>query len=73
MQNQLTFDRMEGKFVIKAVSFLKKLEFEEIGEPEPEAAVLLQKIAEADDALQAEGWDSRVEQQLLLEEAVLAF
>ena len=52
---------------------MKKLEFEEIGEPEPEAAVLLQKIAEGDDALQAEGWDSRVEQQLLLEEAVLAF
>lgn len=63
---------MKEKFVIKAVSFLEKLELEDMDQLELEARMLLAKISSADEALQAEGWDSRAEQRILLEEAVLS-
>ena len=64
---------MKEKFVIKAVSFLEKLELEDMDQLELEARMLLAKISSADEALQAEGWDSRAEQQFMLEQAVLSF
>ena len=64
---------MKEKFAITAVSFLEKLELEDLDQLEPEARMLLEKISSADEALQAEGWDSRAEQQFMLEQAVLSF
>ena len=64
---------MKEKFAIKAVSFLEKLELEDLDKLEPEAKMLLEKISSADEALQAEGWDRRAEQQFMLEQAVLSF
>ena len=64
---------MKEKFAIKAVSFLEKLELEDLDKLEPEAKMLLEKISSADETLQAEGWDSRAEQQFMLEQAVLSF
>ncbi len=51
---------------------MEKLELEDMDQLELEARMLLAKISSADEALQAEGWDSRAEQRILLEEAVLS-